>query len=86
MIRNNHVTNRQNHRDQHRHPEWRKIELAGPTSADVNVSINALITMLKNPKVNNVIGSEIICKTGRTLAFKIAKTRLAANAIQMLET
>jgi hypothetical protein len=48
--------------------------------------MRALITILNKPKVNNVIGNEIICRMGLILAFNIAKIKLATKAIQMLET
>ncbi|AEV94832.1 hypothetical protein PECL_531 [Pediococcus claussenii ATCC BAA-344] len=33
-----------------------------------------------------VIGNDIICRIGLMLAFNIANTKLAASAIQMLDT
>lgn len=67
-------------------PNDEKWKLFDPTNAEVISNINALMTILKNPKVSNVIGKDIIWRIGRILAFSTAKIKLATNAIHMLDT
>jgi hypothetical protein len=65
-------------------PKLEKPKLARPTTADVNCNINPLITILNNPSVNSVIGQDSNTKNGLIAAFKMARIKLAINAIQIL--
>jgi hypothetical protein len=65
-------------------PNEEKPKLCVPTKLEVNWSINALMTKLKKPSVNNVRGKEIIVRIGLIRAFKIESTKLANNAILIL--
>ena len=67
-------------------PKLEKPKLALPTKYDVICNMKPLITMLNNPIVINVIGSVNKIKIGLTAAFKIANTKLAISATQILAT
>ena len=67
-------------------PKLEKPKFALPTTYDVICNMNPLITMLNNPSVIRVIGNESNTKNGLMAAFKIARTKLASNAIQILAT
>lgn len=57
-----------------------------PTIHDVKLNINALMTILNNPKVKIVIGNERRNKIGFIVMFKSANTRLAPSATHTLST
>jgi len=57
-----------------------------PTNAEVSSNMAALMTMLNNPRVKIVIGSDNTNRMGRTTAFNNASTRLARMATHTLDT
>ena len=66
-------------------PKEANAKLA-PTKTEVRLRMSALTTMLNNPNVSNVIGSESRIKKGLTITFNIPNTILAPSAVQMLPT